>query len=98
MKDILQLMFLLLFLQKPVDTLKFQQTQTEKETSSPADTNEFNNFQFWREPLPPFDIDLLDLLVSRSWVFFKTWNNFLLYNKTLFMTSEDVLLIQKMQK
>nr|XP_046254245.1 RNA-binding protein NOB1 [Scatophagus argus] len=47
---------------KPADGLNIQQTQTE--TSKAADSEEFNSFQFWREPLPSIDGDLLDLLNS----------------------------------
>ena len=31
-----------------------------------ADRDEFNSFQFWREPLASIDDGLLDLLVSLS--------------------------------
>uniref|UniRef100_A0A3Q3B6G7 RNA-binding protein NOB1 n=1 Tax=Kryptolebias marmoratus TaxID=37003 RepID=A0A3Q3B6G7_KRYMA len=37
--------------------------QTEKESSNQSDSEQFNSFQFWREPLPSIDTDLLDLLV-----------------------------------
>ncbi|XP_024858221.1 RNA-binding protein NOB1 isoform X2 [Kryptolebias marmoratus] len=40
-----------------------RQTQTEKESSNQSDSEQFNSFQFWREPLPSIDTDLLDLLV-----------------------------------
>lgn len=53
---------LFMFLQKPVDSLNIRQTPTE--TSDPADADQFNSFQFWREPLPLLDTQLLDLLVS----------------------------------
>uniref|UniRef100_A0A3Q3B627 RNA-binding protein NOB1 n=1 Tax=Kryptolebias marmoratus TaxID=37003 RepID=A0A3Q3B627_KRYMA len=39
-----------------------RQTQTEKESSNQSDSEQFNSFQFWREPLPSIDTDLLDLL------------------------------------
>ena len=31
------------------------------------DSDEFNSFLFWREPLPTLDDDLLELLVSLDW-------------------------------
>lgn len=46
------------FLQKHKDTLKVQETETSSREE------EFNSFQFWREPLPSIDSQLLDLLVS----------------------------------
>lgn len=55
---------LLMFLQKPVDSLNVRQTQTE--TSNGAESDEFNSFQFWRDPLPSLDSELLGLLVSRT--------------------------------
>ncbi|XP_068177173.1 RNA-binding protein NOB1 [Antennarius striatus] len=36
--------------------------QTPVETSKASDGDEFNSFQFWREPLAPVDGDLLELL------------------------------------
>ncbi|XP_044214871.1 RNA-binding protein NOB1 isoform X1 [Thunnus albacares] len=40
-----------------------KQKQTNTQTSSvAADSEEFNSFQFWREPLPSFDDELLALL------------------------------------
>ncbi|XP_040015434.1 RNA-binding protein NOB1 [Xiphias gladius] len=48
---------------KPADSLSSsRQTETETETSDPNDSEEFNSFQFWREPLPTVDSDLLELL------------------------------------
>lgn len=49
-------------LQKPVDNLSNRPIQTE--ASEPADGEQFNSFQFWREPLPSVDSNLLELLVS----------------------------------
>ncbi|XP_026234222.1 RNA-binding protein NOB1 [Anabas testudineus] len=43
---------------KPVDGLSSRPTQTD----TSADTEQFNSFQFWREPLPSIDGDLLKLL------------------------------------
>ncbi|KAM8893807.1 RNA-binding protein NOB1 isoform 2-T2 [Spinachia spinachia] len=42
--------------QKHKDTLKVQETET-------SSREEFNSFQFWRDPLPSIDSKLLDLLV-----------------------------------
>lgn len=42
------------------------ETLNETETSNRTDTDEFNSFQFWRDPLPTLDPDLLELLVSRT--------------------------------
>nr|XP_033476000.1 RNA-binding protein NOB1 isoform X2 [Epinephelus lanceolatus] len=42
-----------------VDSVDIPQTQRETETSN---SDEFNSFLFWREPLPSIDSDLLDLL------------------------------------
>ncbi|XP_030582364.1 RNA-binding protein NOB1 isoform X2 [Archocentrus centrarchus] len=43
---------------KPADGSNIQQT----EEKTPNTTDEFNSFQFWREPLPPIDDELLGLL------------------------------------
>ncbi|XP_051235640.1 RNA-binding protein NOB1 [Dicentrarchus labrax] len=45
---------------KPANSLNVRQTQTE--TTNVARGDEFNSFHFWREPLPPVDNDLLELL------------------------------------
>uniref|UniRef100_A0A8P4JWZ1 RNA-binding protein NOB1 n=1 Tax=Dicentrarchus labrax TaxID=13489 RepID=A0A8P4JWZ1_DICLA len=50
------------FPSKPANSLNVRQTQTE--TTNVARGDEFNSFHFWREPLPPVDNDLLELLVS----------------------------------
>lgn len=42
------------------------ETLNETETSNRTDTDEFNSFQFWRDPLPTLGPDLLELLVSRT--------------------------------
>ncbi|KAF3686155.1 RNA-binding protein NOB1 [Channa argus] len=42
---------------KPADTSSSRQPDTDT-----ADTEQFNSFQFWREPLPSIDNDLLELL------------------------------------
>ncbi|XP_031606766.1 RNA-binding protein NOB1 isoform X1 [Oreochromis aureus] len=47
---------------KPADSPNVQQTETEKKTSNETDGDEFNSFQFWREPLPAIDDELLGLL------------------------------------
>ncbi|KAM7405599.1 hypothetical protein PAMP_000035 [Pampus punctatissimus] len=47
---------------KPVDSSSVGQSQTEASTS--ADGEEFNSFQFWREPLLSINDELLDLLDS----------------------------------
>ncbi|CAI5646374.1 unnamed protein product [Oreochromis niloticus] len=47
---------------KPADSPNVQQTETEKKTSNETDSDEFNSFQFWREPLPAIDDELLGLL------------------------------------
>ena len=54
-----------LLLQDTVEVLnsKNKQQQTDTHTSS-VTADEFNSFQFWREPLAPIDDGLLDLLVS----------------------------------
>lgn len=52
-----------LFLQSITDTRNVRKTQTEKETSDQTKSDTFNSFQFWRDPLPSIDTDLLDLLV-----------------------------------
>lgn len=56
--------FFFAFPQKPVDGLSVRQKQTE--TPNAAESDEFNSFQFWREPLPSLDSELLALLVSRT--------------------------------
>nr|XP_020458326.1 RNA-binding protein NOB1 isoform X2 [Monopterus albus] len=45
---------------KPVDSSSSGHTQAE--TSNPVDTEQFNTFQFWRDPLPSIDSDLLNFL------------------------------------
>ncbi|XP_071779261.1 RNA-binding protein NOB1 [Centroberyx gerrardi] len=45
---------------KPVDGSSGRQTPAQSQTSIPAE--EFNSFQFWRNPLPSIEADLLDLL------------------------------------
>ncbi|XP_030015830.1 RNA-binding protein NOB1-like isoform X2 [Sphaeramia orbicularis] len=56
----------LLDLLEPADVLtsnKTQKTETNIPTSSvTADSEQFNSFNFWREPLPSFDDELLGLL------------------------------------
>lgn len=47
---------------KPADSTNVQQTETEKTTPKETDGDEFNSFQFWREPLPAIDDELLGLL------------------------------------
>ncbi|XP_063336710.1 RNA-binding protein NOB1 isoform X1 [Pelmatolapia mariae] len=47
---------------KPADSTNVQQTETEKKTQNETDGDEFNSFQFWREPLPAIDDKLLGLL------------------------------------
>ncbi|XP_071346028.1 RNA-binding protein NOB1 [Trachinotus anak] len=47
---------------KPVDSCSSRQTPTETQTSTPTDGDQFNSFQFWREPLPTLDDELLQLL------------------------------------
>ncbi|XP_022605793.1 RNA-binding protein NOB1 isoform X1 [Seriola dumerili] len=47
---------------KPVDGPSSRQTPTQTETSHQTDTEQFNTFQFWREPLLTLDDDLLQLL------------------------------------
>ncbi|XP_005726404.1 RNA-binding protein NOB1 isoform X1 [Pundamilia nyererei] len=47
---------------KPADSTNVQQTETEKKTPNETDGDEFNSFQFWREPLPAIDDELLGLL------------------------------------
>ncbi|XP_037553667.1 RNA-binding protein NOB1 [Nematolebias whitei] len=47
---------------RSADTLNIRKTQTEKETSNQTNSDTFNSFQFWRDPLPSIDTDLLDLL------------------------------------
>ncbi|XP_040894068.1 RNA-binding protein NOB1 isoform X2 [Toxotes jaculatrix] len=47
---------------KPVSSSSSRQSQTETETSNMTDSEEFNSFQFWREPLPTIDDSLLELL------------------------------------
>lgn len=51
-------------LQKPTDGPKVQQPQPE--VSKDTESDQFNSFQFWREPLPALDSELLGLLVGRS--------------------------------
>lgn len=58
------LVSVMMLLQKPTDGPKVQQPQ--QEVSKDAESDEFNSFQFWREPLPSLDNKLLDLLVGRS--------------------------------
>ncbi|XP_058485105.1 RNA-binding protein NOB1 [Solea solea] len=48
--------------QKPVKSSCSRQTCTETVTPGRHDSDKFNNFQFWREPLPSIDNDLLKLL------------------------------------
>lgn len=52
-----------MFLQRSAVTLNVRKTQTEKEVSNRSNSEKFNSFQFWRDPLPSIDTDLLDLLV-----------------------------------
>ncbi|XP_014263452.3 RNA-binding protein NOB1 isoform X2 [Maylandia zebra] len=47
---------------KPADSTIVQQTETEKKTPNETNGDEFNSFQFWREPLPAIDDELLGLL------------------------------------
>ncbi|KAF7667823.1 hypothetical protein LDENG_00045480 [Lucifuga dentata] len=53
---------------RSVDSLSSSRSQTRAETltemqaSTAANPEEFNSFLFWREPLPPIEDDLLDLL------------------------------------
>lgn len=54
----------MILLQKPTDGPKVQQPQPE--VSKDAESDEFNSFQFWREPLPALDSELLGLLVGQS--------------------------------
>lgn len=46
--------------------MKNQQKQTEEQTDTQtsSDSDQFNSFLFWREPPPPLDTELLELLVS----------------------------------
>lgn len=56
---------LLSLLQDPVEV--FNSSDKQKQMSPPpatTDSDEFNSFQFWREPLPTIDDSLLELLVS----------------------------------
>lgn len=57
---------LCLRLQKPADSTIVQQTETEKKTPNETNGDEFNSFQFWREPLPAIDDELLGLLVRKE--------------------------------
>ncbi|GAA6222907.1 RNA-binding protein NOB1 [Lates japonicus] len=47
---------------KPADSSSSRQTPTETETLNLTDSDQFNSFQFWREPLPSIDDSLLELL------------------------------------
>lgn len=58
------LVYVMKLLQKPTDGPKVQQPQPE--VLKDAESNEFNSFQFWREPLPALDSELLGLLVGQS--------------------------------
>lgn len=58
------LVSVMMVLQKPTDGPKVQQPQPE--VSKDAESDEFNSFQFWREPLPALDSELLGLLVGGS--------------------------------
>ncbi|KAM6942757.1 RNA-binding protein NOB1 [Xenentodon cancila] len=49
-------------LKKCVDTLNATPSQAEEEASDPSDGQQFNSFQFWREPLTTVSDDLLALL------------------------------------
>ncbi|XP_045073135.1 RNA-binding protein NOB1 [Coregonus clupeaformis] len=44
---------------------------------NPPEIGEYNSFQFWRNPLPCFDVDLLELLVSRTHTIFILFNLYL---------------------
>ncbi|XP_054475512.1 RNA-binding protein NOB1 [Anoplopoma fimbria] len=46
---------------KHVDGVNVHQTETKTKMET-SNSDEFNSFQFWREPLPSIDRDLLDLL------------------------------------
>lgn len=55
--------------QKSVDSSKVGHHQTQKRSTSETstkteDSEQFNSFYFWREPLPSISDDLLSLLVS----------------------------------
>lgn len=52
-----------LLYQSPTEVLSPDDKQTDSQT---ADSEHFNSFQFWREPLPSLDDDLLALLVRSS--------------------------------
>ncbi|KAK2854346.1 hypothetical protein Q5P01_007007 [Channa striata] len=45
---------------KPADTLSSR--NPDADAAGPADTEQYNSFQFWREPLPSVDSNLLELL------------------------------------
>ncbi|XP_034535770.1 RNA-binding protein NOB1 isoform X2 [Notolabrus celidotus] len=47
---------------KQTETQTVKQTVTQKDTQTSSDSDEFNSFHFWREPLPTIDDSLLDLL------------------------------------
>lgn len=56
------------FVQDPVEALnlknKQKQTEEQTDTQTSSDCDQFNSFLFWREPPPPLDTELLELLVS----------------------------------
>lgn len=62
--------FLRFVFQDPTEPQSSQQTLKPPVTT---DGDEFNSFQFWREPLASVDDSLLDLLVS-LWVELR-WRN-----------------------
>lgn len=43
---------------------KQKQTEEQTDTQTSSDSDQFNSFLFWREPPPPLDTELLELLVS----------------------------------
>lgn len=56
------------FVQDPVEALnlknKPKQMEERTDTQTSSDSDQFNSFLFWREPPPPLDTELLELLVS----------------------------------
>lgn len=51
-------------LQRPLDDPKAQWPQSE--ATRDVASEQFNTFQFWREPLPALDSELLGLLVGSA--------------------------------
>lgn len=47
-----------------MEVLNSKNKQKQTDTQMSSDSDEFNSFLFWREPLPSIDDSLLDLLVS----------------------------------